>query len=177
MCGCCRDPMISGFCRTRIFFVYSLLACDLSRSWWDYVRSVSCPLTARWRPVASSPLPSVQSCFKKMWLAPRKLKQKRSEREKIKGRNKQTSVVIAKEKRARPSTPPADAMKSGVGRNSGSSPPGARLLSLRPLLLLPLPDLRLRHLAHQHRRSGGPCPVQILPGAAMPRHQLVVPRS
>jgi len=39
------------------FFFYSLLACDLSISWRDYVLSVSCPLSARWRHVASSPLP------------------------------------------------------------------------------------------------------------------------
>ena len=37
------------------FFVYSLLACDLSRSWRGYVQSVSCPLSARWRLVASTP--------------------------------------------------------------------------------------------------------------------------
>jgi len=31
------------------FFVYSLLACDLWRSWRDYLQSISCPLSAHWR--------------------------------------------------------------------------------------------------------------------------------
>ena len=34
--------------------------------------SGSCPLSARWRHVASSPLPSAQACPKKMWSAPKK---------------------------------------------------------------------------------------------------------
>jgi len=38
------------------FFVYSLLACDLWRSWRDYVQSSSYPLSAHWRHVASTPL-------------------------------------------------------------------------------------------------------------------------
>ena len=37
------------------FFVYSLLACDLWRSWREYVQSASCPLSAQWRLVASTP--------------------------------------------------------------------------------------------------------------------------
>ena len=37
------------------FFVYSLLACDLWRSWREYVQSVSCPQSAQWRHVASTP--------------------------------------------------------------------------------------------------------------------------
>jgi hypothetical protein len=41
-----------------LFFVYSLLACDLSRSWRGYVQSVSCPPSVQWRLVASAPLPS-----------------------------------------------------------------------------------------------------------------------
>ena len=36
-----------------------------------------------------------------------------------------------------PYSPPVDAMKSGVGRNSGSPPPGVLLLGPRPLLLQP----------------------------------------
>jgi len=49
----CR-PVAVG--RLRLFFfVYSLLACDLWRSWREYVRSVSCPLSAQWRLVASTP--------------------------------------------------------------------------------------------------------------------------
>jgi len=39
----------------EFFFVYSLLACDLMRSWRGYVQSVSCPLSAQWRLVASTP--------------------------------------------------------------------------------------------------------------------------
>jgi len=35
----------------RFFLFNHLLACDLTRSWRDYVQSVSCPLSARWRPV------------------------------------------------------------------------------------------------------------------------------
>jgi len=37
------------------FFVYSLLACDLWRSWRNYVQPSSCPLSAQWRHVASTP--------------------------------------------------------------------------------------------------------------------------
>jgi len=42
---------------TYLFFLYfySLLACDLMRSWRDYVQSASCPLSAQWRLVASTP--------------------------------------------------------------------------------------------------------------------------
>jgi len=36
------------------FFVYSLLACDLCRSWRGYVQSVFCPLSVQWRLVAST---------------------------------------------------------------------------------------------------------------------------
>jgi len=58
--------MVSGTVEKRgFFFVCSLLACDLSRSWQDYVQSVSCPLSTQWRHVASSPLPSAQVCPKK----------------------------------------------------------------------------------------------------------------
>jgi len=56
------QPKNGGF-----FFVYSLLACDLCiRSWLDYVQSVSCPVSAQWRLVASAPLPSAQAYPKKM---------------------------------------------------------------------------------------------------------------
>jgi len=37
------------------FFVYSLLACDLWRSWRNYVQPSFCPLSAQWRHVASTP--------------------------------------------------------------------------------------------------------------------------
>ena len=36
-------------------FIYSLLACDLWRSWREYVQSVSCPQSAQWRLAASTP--------------------------------------------------------------------------------------------------------------------------
>jgi len=48
-------------------FSYSLLACDLSRSWRDYVQSVSRPLSMRWRHVASSPLPSAPASVQSFW--------------------------------------------------------------------------------------------------------------
>jgi len=57
-------------------FVYSLLACDLWRSWRDYVQSSSCPLSAQWRHVASTSLPAAQACPENMWCAPRKLQRK-----------------------------------------------------------------------------------------------------
>ena len=47
------------------FFIYSLLACDLWRSWRGYVQSGSCLLSAQWRHVASTPLPSAQACPQK----------------------------------------------------------------------------------------------------------------
>jgi len=46
-----RDLLANGI----FFFVYSLLACDISRSWQQYAQSVSCPLSARWRLVANTP--------------------------------------------------------------------------------------------------------------------------
>ena len=47
----------------RLFFLdYSLHACDLWRSWRDYVQPVSCRLSAQWRLIASTPLPSAQAC-------------------------------------------------------------------------------------------------------------------
>jgi len=38
------------------------------RSWREYVQSVSCLLSAQWRPIASSPLPSAQAYPKKIFL-------------------------------------------------------------------------------------------------------------
>ena len=38
-----------------VILVYPLLACDPGRSWRGYVQSVSCPLSAQWRHVASAP--------------------------------------------------------------------------------------------------------------------------
>jgi len=58
----------------------------------------------------------------------------------------------------------ADAMKSGVGKNSGS-PTGAQLLGFLPVL--PLPQLRFRHLTSgvvslptsvEERKSSTTCP-------------------
>jgi len=48
-------------------FRYSLLACDLWRSWRGYIQSVSCPLSAQWRLVASTPLPSAQGSEVSEW--------------------------------------------------------------------------------------------------------------
>ena len=65
--GVRRDPLVELPLSMYIygeffFFVYSLLACDLGRSWRDYVLSVSCPPSAQWRHIASTPLPSAQAC-------------------------------------------------------------------------------------------------------------------
>ena len=64
-----------------LFFVCSLLACDLSRSWRDYDQSFSCPLSAQCRPDASAPLPSAQACPKKKRSASRKSKRERQRKE------------------------------------------------------------------------------------------------
>ena len=48
-------PEGGGATGTGLFFVYSLLACDLWRSWRGYVQSVSCPQSAQWRLIASTP--------------------------------------------------------------------------------------------------------------------------
>jgi len=53
--------------RSCFFFVYSLVTrMRPIRSWRDYVQSVSCPLSAQRRHVASAPLPSAQACPKKI---------------------------------------------------------------------------------------------------------------
>jgi len=89
------------------------------RSWRDYVQSVPCPLSVQWRHVASTPLPSAQAYPKRRCGAHQgDYKGKDGERE------EQRKKHIGE---ASPDPPPqavpADAMKSGVGKNSGGSSP------------------------------------------------------
>ena len=106
------------------FFVYSLLGCGLCRSWRGYVQSVSCPLSAQWRLVAST-LFALRPGLSREYVA----------------RTKEITKENAKEIYA----VPAVAMKSGVGRNSWVPPAPAS--SSRSLLLPPLPYLQPRHRA------------------------------
>jgi len=50
-------------------------------------QSVSCPLSAQWRLVASTPSPSAQACPKKMWFAPRRFTKERRASVKDKRKN------------------------------------------------------------------------------------------
>ena len=50
------------------FYYYSLLACDLSRSWRGYIQSVSCPLSAQWRLVASTPFALRPGLSRRCWV-------------------------------------------------------------------------------------------------------------
>jgi len=112
-------------------FVYSLLACDLWRSWRDYVQSSSCPVSAQWRHVASTPLPSAQACPKETWSAPRKVQRKRTNE-----KDKFTGLALS-----------GGRHEVRLGKKQWWSLP-VRLLSARSLLLHPLPHLKHEHHAH-----------------------------
>jgi len=87
------------------------------------VQPVSCPLTARGRHVASSALHFTQACPKTVEAHQENHKRK----DKSKDKEKETKETVA----APLYSTSADAMKSGVGRNSDGPSPA--------LLLLPLP--------------------------------------
>jgi len=65
------------------------------RSWRGYVQSVSCPLCAQWRLVASTPTPSAQAYPKKMWFTPRRFTKERraSMKDKRKKEGKSTKYL------------------------------------------------------------------------------------
>jgi len=82
-----------------MLFCFVILACSLSRLWRRTFLTVSPPPSARWRHVASRPLPSAQACPMRVKIT--------------KERTKETV--------SRSHSSSADAVKAGVGRNSVSS--------------------------------------------------------
>jgi len=90
---------------SRIFFCLFVLAFDLYRSWRRTFYPVSCPQSARWRHVAS----------------PFTLRPGLSQEDKV--CTKEITKESNKGNAAIPYSSSADAMKGGLGRNSGSSSP------------------------------------------------------
>jgi len=65
--------MKTGHCLTGFFhFFFIILAFSLSRLWRHTFLAVSPPLSARWRLVASFPLPSALACPMKIEVVPKK---------------------------------------------------------------------------------------------------------
>jgi len=59
--GLGQEEWSSGIDRARGTLFFSITRMRPIRSWRDYVQSISCLLSAQWRHVASSPLPSAQA--------------------------------------------------------------------------------------------------------------------
>ena len=97
--------LLSGKSGDDFFFIYSLLTCDLGRSWQGVCTVRSLSTVRAKRHVVNFPLPSAQACDacpEKCQSAPRKLQRKEQR----------------KTPAAAPYSPSADAMKGGVGTNS-----------------------------------------------------------
>ena len=163
------------------FFVYSLLACDLARSWRGYVQSGSRPQSALGGSLQAPLLPSAQAFPKKKTppgerekASQRKLQRKEPRKNKEKGAFRPLLLACRCHEQRR----------GGGAAGSSPSPSSAKRLRLHPAFFFPfpaLPELPLRHLTprvpfilgwHQPSHIRGGEEVQHRLAASPVSHQL-----